>query len=185
MSPWDEGDGLDAEVLMRRVLDLVMNAKSMPLSASALISREEVAELLEEALERLPEDLRRARWMLREREEYLAKARREAEEIVESARARAERMVQRTEIVREARRGAERLIEEARDEARRMRHEAEDYCDTRLANFEVVLERLSRTVRAGREKLRGFASLEPGPASPAGAPETGEAPEEAFFDQDR
>jgi vacuolar-type H+-ATPase subunit H len=185
MSPWGEEDRLDAEVLLRRALDLVMNAKSMPLSASALISREEVAELLEGALERLPEDLRRARWMLREREEYLAKARREAEDIVESARVRAERMVQRTEIVREAKRGAERLVEEARDEARRMRHEAEDYCDRRLANFEVVLERLSRTVRAGREKLRGFTPIEAGGAGVAGAGEAVEGPEEGFFDQDR
>ena len=41
----------------------------------------------------------------------------------------------------------------ARDEARRLRLEAEDYCDQKLAAFEVVLDRTIKTVAAGREKL--------------------------------
>ena len=92
--------------------------------------------------------------MLKEREEFLAKVQREADEILESARVRAERMVQRTEIVREAQHLATKTVEEARDESRRLRLEAEDYCDQKLASFEIVLERTIKTVQAGREKLR-------------------------------
>lgn len=175
----------DSEALLRRVVEVVANAKSMPLSASVLISKDEVLELLEEAVERLPEDLRQARWIMREREEYLAKAKREADEIVESARVRAERMVQRTEIAREAQHAAKRLMEDAREDARRLRHEAEDYCDQRLANFEIVLERLSRTVQAGREKLRGMSPPEEAEAAPAAPSEVDSGAGDAFFDQDR
>lgn len=178
-------DNPDAETLLRRVIEVVNNAKSMPLSASVLISKDEVLELLEDALERLPEELRQSRWMLKERDEFLDKVRREGDEILEAARLRAERMVQRQEIVREAQHTAQRTVENARDEARRLRHEAEDYCDQKLASFEIVLERTIKTVQAGRDKLR------PTPLPDATEGELGyvdgEAAgeeEEGFFDQD-
>jgi hypothetical protein len=185
------GDYPDSETLLRRVAEIINNAKSMPLSSSVLLNnKDEVLELMEEALERLPAELRQARWMLKERQEFLAKVQREGDEILEAARVRAERMVQRTEIVREAQHVAQRTVEEARDEARRLRHEAEDYCDQKLAAFEIVLERTTKTVQAGREKLQ----VTPLPPSdegdlPFGVIE-GEGPgaepaDEGFFDQDQ
>src|SRR3954447_11279362 len=131
-------DQPDAETLLRRVAELIANAKSLPLSTSVRIEKDELLELLEEAINRLPEELRQARWLLKEREEYLAKVQREGDDILEAARARAERMVQRTEIVRSAQATARRTIEDAQDEARRLRHEAEDYCDQKLAAVAVV-----------------------------------------------
>ena len=152
------GDQVDAETLFRRVLEIVSNAKSMPLSSSVMITKDEVVELLDEGIARLPTELREARWMLKEREEFLAKVTREGDEILDDARLRAERMVERQEIVREVRHTSKRLVEEAREEASRLRHEAEDYCDQKLAAFEVVLERTTKTVQAGREKLRATPS---------------------------
>ena len=173
----------DAETLVRRVAEIITNAKSMPLSASVMVSKDEVLELLEEALARFPEELRQARYILREREEFLAKTQREGDEILEAARLQAERMVERQEIVREARHTAQRLVEDARDQARHLRHEAEDYCDQKLAAFEIVLDRTMKTVQGGRAKLR---------VTPLPAPEPGElgfadgeaGPDDSFFDQD-
>ncbi len=177
----------DVESLLRRAIDVVGNAKSMPLSTSVLISRDEVLELLEDAVELLPDEMREARWMLREREEYLAKTKREGERILEAARVQAERMVQRTEIARQAHNSAQRTLEKAKDEASRLRHEAEDFCDQKLAAFEIVLERTAKMVQAGREKLQvvGAPVAEDGRAAPV-APEAQEASpaDEAFFDQD-
>ena len=143
----------DTETLLKRVVELINNAKSMPLSASVLISKDEVLELLESAIEKLPDELRQARWMLKERQEFLDKVQREARRDPGGGPHRAERMVQRTEIVREAQHTAQRSVDTAREDARRLRHEAEDYCDQKLAAFEIVLERTIKTVQAGREKL--------------------------------
>jgi hypothetical protein len=148
------GEERDAEALVRQALDLVMTAKQMPLSASVLISREEVADVLQGALERMPEELRQARWLLKEREDFLAERSREADALLEEVRVQAERMVQRTEIVRQANHVAQRILDDANEEARRLRHEAEDYADQKLASFEIVLDRTIKTVRAGREKLQ-------------------------------
>jgi len=177
---------LDAEGLINRVLDVVSTAKAMPLSASVLVSRDEVTDLLSAALERLPDELREARWLLRERAEFMAEREREAEALMDDVRAQAERMVSRTEVVRQANQVAQRILDDANDEARRMRHEAEDYCDQKLAGMEIVLERIMRTVQAGRAKLQATA---PPPDVPAAAPPTpgptDDAPtEDGFFDQD-
>ena len=174
----------DADTLLRRVVEIVNNAKPIPLSNTVrLDSKDEVLELLEDAIERLPEELRQARWLLKEREEFLAKVRREADDILNDARARAERMVQRTEIVREAQRTAERTVEDADAEARRLRHEAEDYCDQKLASFEIVLERTMKTVQAGRDRLR-VTPLPVAQEGELGGGAEGGAADEAFFDQD-
>ena len=177
---------LDAQGLLRQAVDVVATARTMPLSASVLVARDEVLELLQGALDRLPDELRQARWLLRERDEFLAARQREADVLLDDVRAQAERMVQRTEIVRQANQVAQRILDDAREESRRLRHEAEDYCDQRLASFEIVLERTLKTVQAGREKLNAVPPPLPedelrgmGAAGPADALETG------FFDQDR
>ena len=179
---------MDTEGLVHRAIDIVATAKAMPLSDSVLVSRDEVLELLEAALERLPDELRQARWLLREREEFLAERSREAEALMEEVRAQAERMVSRTEVVRQANQVAQRILDDANEEARRMRHEAEDYCDQKLAGMEIVLERIMRTVQSGRQKLQATAPppAPEGARGVAGADVPGEegTSEDGFFDQD-
>jgi hypothetical protein len=179
----------DTEALLRRVIEIIQGTRTLPLSSSVkLDNKEEVLELLDQACHELPEETRRARWLLKERDEYVAKMQREGDDILQAARLQAERMVQRTEIVREAQSTARRVVEDGRDEARRLRLEAEDYCDQKLAAFEVVLDRTIKTVAAGREKL----SMTPppvldGPDFAIAGIEMDDtvAGEDAFFDQDR
>src|SRR4030088_3469122 len=101
----------DTEALVRRLIEIVNNARTMPMSNTIRLTKDEIQELLEEALDRLPEELKRGRGMLKEREEFLGKTSRDGEDILEAARVRAERMVQRTEIVREAAHTAQKLVE--------------------------------------------------------------------------
>jgi cell division septum initiation protein DivIVA len=169
----------DAEQLLRRAIDVIATAPTMPLSSSPRIDRDEIIELLEEALHRLPEEMRHARWMIKERQDFVTKTRREADELLEAARVQAERMVQRTEVVRAAEQRARQLNEAAEADARRLRHETEDFLDQRLGSFEVLLDKLTRTVQTGRAKLA------------IGAPDDGfedagtDDPTKGFFDQDR
>ena len=181
------------ETLIQRAHDHVAAARPLPLSSSVMVARDELLDLLDRALDRLPGELRDARWLLKERDEFLAARQREADQLLDDVRAQAERMVQRTEIVRQANQVAQRILEDAREEARRLRHEAEDYCDQKLAAFEIVLDRTVKTVRAGRAKLQVTPLLS---GTVAGTDETGDSAkgwkgepssqesEERFFDQD-
>ena len=171
----------DAEALMRRAVDIIASAPNMPLSSTPRIDRDEIIEILDDALARLPEELRQARWMLREKQEFVNKARREADEIIEAARVQAERMVQRTEVVRAAESRARTVVENAEADARRLRMETEDFLDQRLGSFEILLDRLMKTVATGRQRLSIGSQPdvdEPQPTDPSGEIQ-------GFFDQDR
>jgi cell division septum initiation protein DivIVA len=169
----------DAETLLRRAIDIIATAPTMPLSSSPRIDRDEIIELLEESLNRIPEELRQARWMLKERQEFVAKTRREADELLEAARVRAERMVQRTEVVRAAEQRARSVMETAEADSRRLRHETEDFLDQRLGSFEILLDKLSKTVNSGRQRLS--IGGEPDETT---AIDVDDDPTNAFFDQD-
>ncbi len=145
----------ETEDVLLSLRDVIEAARPVPLSASSMIAKEEVLDLVDEALAQLPEELRAARWLLKEREEFLARTRHEADEIVAQAKARAERMVQRTEVVKAAEQQAYEIVESAQADARRLRHEVEDFCDQKLASFEIVLDRTQKLVAAGRSKLQG------------------------------
>jgi ElaB/YqjD/DUF883 family membrane-anchored ribosome-binding protein len=165
----------DTETLLLRLREMIENGRSMPMSASVLVNREELLELIDDSIHGLPAELRQARWLLKEREEFLGQARRDADDIVEAGRSQAERMVERTEVVREARRVAQQAVDTAEAQARQMRHEAEDYVDQKLAAFEVVLERTMQAVQRGRERLQVITEPE------FGVEDEGDG---GFFDQD-
>ena len=94
--------GPGAEALIRRAINIISSARPMPLSTSVMVSRDEIVELLEEAVEELPEEFREARYLLRERDEFIATARTDADLVIEEARARVTQMVQKTEVSRAA-----------------------------------------------------------------------------------
>jgi cell division septum initiation protein DivIVA len=153
---------VDIRSRIQQIVELVEGAKSMPLSSSVLVNQQEILELLEAALNDLPEEIKQARWVVKDREDLLAKARRDAQALVERARAEQARLVSAQEVAKAAQEEAERLLAEAREMARQMRLEAEDYVDAKLAQYEIVLdkthtelERSMAQVRRGRDKLRG------------------------------
>lgn len=196
MSLFEPSQEPGTEALLRTAIDTVRKAKAVPLSSAVLINRDELLEVLEDAARRVPEEVGNARWMLRERDDFLSQTRREAADILEASRVQAEGMVQRSEIVRQAQHAAQRILDGAQDQSRRLRREAEDYCDRKLGTFEEMLERTARSVQAGRRKLHetpaltvsgSLANIASGEIRPGGEPEANgpDANGGAFFDQDR
>lgn len=141
--------------LLQQLRSVIEAARPVPLSASSMINKEEILEIIDQVGRHMPEELRSARWLLKEREEFLTKVQGEGDDLLNQARAQAEQMVQRTEVVKAADQRARQIVEHADSEARRMRREAEDYCDQKLASFEAALDKTRAVVSAGRAKLRG------------------------------
>lgn len=168
-----------AESLLRQAIELVKEARPMPLSASSMINKEEVLAVLTAAVQGLPDELRSARWLLKERDDFLARVQREGDEIIARARTRAEQMVQRTELVKAAEDRARRVVADADERAKNLRLETEDWCDQKLGGMEVVLERTMRTVASGRARLQGAVEQHAETDEPEPL-----LPDELVFDQD-
>jgi hypothetical protein len=143
------------EALIEKLAELVADARSMPLSSSALVNRQEVLDLIELLRGSLPAEITRARSILKDGEEVLERAGHEAQRVLERARQERERLLSKTEIVQAAAREADRLVAEAESTSKRIRAESEAYVESKLANFEVVLQKTLQAVERGRQRLAG------------------------------
>ncbi len=168
---------------LRRVPDaldelvaLVESARAVPLSASCVLPREHVLDVLDELRAALPKALQDAREVLVARQELLGQARdrrdratgearaeaervlsaatAEADRLLAAARAEAALLVSADGVRRAAEAEARGVLAAARERADRLRADADAYADARLAALEVTLARLLGTVERGREVLR-------------------------------
>ena len=148
------------------------------MSASVSINRDEFGAILQDAIDGLPEELREARWLLKERDE-VRRAGRSTKRSGSSTRPGCgpSAWSRRTSSCARPGATAEEILEDAERRAAAMRHEAEDYVDRKLAAFEVVLD---RTMQTGAEGPRA-----PPGARPVARSSTRPTPTRAgFFDQD-
>jgi len=159
------------EITLVGVLDaiehLVHGARAMPMSSSVLVNRDEVLALVERARADLPDELAHAQEILAGADRVHADARARADEVLAGARRRAAELVSQEAVVLAAERRAAELVAAAQAEAAVLRRDADDYCDRRLADFEIDLGRLLSQVQAGRAKLAARLEHE----APAAAPD--------------
>src|SRR6266852_514443 len=144
---------MDVLVLIDKLDDLVHNAKAVPLTDQVRIDREEIYDILDQMRATIPEEIKQARWIVKERQEMLAEAKRECDRILGEAREQAVREASQTEIVKIAEKQAQDIIDEARRAARETRLEMEDWADGILATLEVNLDKFLGAVKRGRERL--------------------------------
>lgn len=146
---------MDVLALIDKLDDLVHNARAVPLTDQVRIDREAVYEILDQMRSTIPEEIKQARWIVKERQEMLAEAKREADRIVDEAKEKAERQASQQEVVKLAEKQAAELLDDARMREREVRLGAEDYADEVLGTLEVNLEKFTAAVRRGRERLQG------------------------------
>ena len=140
---------MDVLVLIDKLDDLIHNAKRtmMPGSDQVRLDREEIYDILDQMRATIPEEIKQARWIVKERQEMLAEAKREAERILKEARDEQMRLISEEEVVKQAERQAEEIVEEARAREREIRLGAEDYADDILNTLEVNLQKFTAAVQ--------------------------------------
>jgi F0F1-type ATP synthase membrane subunit b/b' len=146
---------MDSIEKISTAITMIEEARGVPLSASCVVHRGEILEVLEGARDYLPADLFEAEKLLATRDQIIEDGRVSAETMVATAREDVARMVEQTAIVQSARDEAQRILDEARDLAAQERAEVEEYIDGRLATLEVILNKTMDAVARGRERLEG------------------------------
>jgi F0F1-type ATP synthase membrane subunit b/b' len=153
---------------------MVAEARGVPLSASAVIPREEALKLVRELRDAIPQEHQQAREILDEREKVLTDAHEKASYIVEQAREERSRLLAKAEVVKAAEAEAARIVGEATTQAEDLKHKADDYVDAKLANFEIIMNKMMRTAARGREQLRRRMEAHTGEIEPLELDDSGE-----------
>ena len=146
---------MDVMALIDRIEESMDSGRSVPLMRGRLVDIEKVYEIIDEIRGNFPDELKQARWIVKERQEMLEEAEKEANRILEEARDRADSMASEQEVVRRAAEQAASILDDARQQEREIRLGAEDYADEMLANLEVNLGKLLTAVQRGRDRLQG------------------------------
>jgi hypothetical protein len=146
---------MDSIEKLNAAITLIEEARGVPLSASCVVHRGEILEILDGARVALPTDLDQAIEIISSRDLIIEEARTSAEHMSATAREDVARMVEQTAIVQAARDEAQRILDDARALAEEERAEVESYIDGRLATLEVILNKTMEAVARGRERLEG------------------------------
>jgi len=146
---------MDSIEKLASAITLVEEARGVPLSASCVVHRGEMLELLDEAKSALPVDFESAQKVISARDAIIEEGRLSAEQMISMAREDVARMVEQTSIVQNARDEARKILADARDKGLQEKAEVEEYIDGRLATLEVILNKTQDAVARGRERLAG------------------------------
>lgn len=146
---------MDSIEKLASAITLVEEARGVPLSASCVIHRGEMLELLDEARAALPKDFESAQRVISMRDSIIEEGRLSAEAMISMAREDVARMVEQTSIVQNARDEARKILDDAREQGIHEKAEVEEYIDGRLATLEVILNKTQDAVSRGRERLAG------------------------------
>jgi vacuolar-type H+-ATPase subunit H len=151
---------VDVHAKLAEIRKTVEDARSMPMSASAVVNRADVLALLDELTDALTAAFTDAQKLMSDRDSLVDEGRSEAAHIVEDARNERERIVSDTEVFRVAKRQADEVLEHASTESEELRKEIDDYVDGKLATFEITLERTMEAVKRGRDRLAGRSAFD-------------------------
>ncbi len=144
---------------------VIENARSVPMSASCMVPRDHLLDLLDDLRESLPEDVQAAGAIVEQRTEILQQAQAEAERLTGRTRAESEQLLssarrQRDELLGTARRQRDELLAEAQADAEDILAEAEAEAERLVAEGMTHREALLADAQAQQAELLAAAQAE-------------------------
>lgn len=143
----------DSEYYLNRLEEKLKTARKLPLSEQCVVDRMELLLLLDNARKSLPDDLRRAQWLLEQNHNLIAETRKEAEKIMRDAEQEIAKMVDEHEITQAAQDEAQRIMEEAGMQSRQIHDEAMAYVSNLLQDLESQLTEMLVYVRKNKSQF--------------------------------
>lgn len=144
---------MDILQLIDRLEELIDRGTHLPLSNKVAIEEEAFLNIIDQMRITIPQEIKLAREVQREKDKYIAQANDEARRIIAQAREDAAKALDEHELRRQAQQQAEQILQEAREEAARIRLGADDWAETKLRELAKVVGQLEDTIRNGLRAL--------------------------------
>lgn len=155
---------VDILKLVDELEDILNEAKSSFMSAGGtrkIVDAAEMIDILNDIRDHYPEEVARARRVVKERDELLEAAQTEAGRIIEDAKAQAVILASEQEVARLAQQQANEIMDDAREYERETRFQIEDYCEQLLTHVEDNLLKVAKQVTDCRERFNSQVSTGP------------------------
>lgn len=139
-----ETESLSVMELLEVLEDLLDNAKTAPFSSKVLVDRDAMYEVLKDIRLFLPNEIKKSKWVMDERNKILVNAQEEADNIRQEAEKEREiklsRLLDEHELTKYARDEAEKIMDEARVMSKELRLGAMQHVDGLLSDISKLFE---------------------------------------------
>ena len=134
--------------------NVLANSATLPLTGKSLVDKDEILELINEIRLNLPEDLKKAKNILDERDSILNEAQRQAEEVLSDADHAIGMYIKEHEVTKEAYKQANDIVANAQKNAREIRTGSREYAEGILIKVQDILKDTISVIDSNREELR-------------------------------
>ncbi|WP_368487682.1 ATPase [Clostridium sp. BJN0013] len=134
---------MDVIKLLEYLQEIVDTSAKVPLSKKVMVNKNEISEILDRIINCLPSELKKAQWIIEEKERILTEAVQEADDIKKQNLNLLRRQIENHDITKEANIRAEEIISSAQKNAKAIRVGARDYADEMLSQLDSEILRKS------------------------------------------
>ena len=126
--------------LLEYLQDLVENSPKVPMSGKVMIDKREIIEVADQIINYLPDQFKKAEWVMNERERILNEAKKEYDSVRKETMTMMRQNVENHDIVKEAKARAQEIIASAQRDAKAIRLGSRDYSDEILTQLDKEIE---------------------------------------------
>jgi len=126
--------------LLEYVQDLVENSPKVPMSGKVMIDKREIIEVLDQIINYMPDQFKKAEWVMNERERILNEAKKEYDSVRKETMTMMRQNVENHDIVKEAKVRSQEIIASAQRDAKAIRLGSRDYSDEILTQLDKEIE---------------------------------------------
>lgn len=142
--------------------DLLDSAASVPFSVKkSIIDCDQMRDYINEIRLNLPQEIKQAKLIVRDRQSIMTDANKEADSIIRRAEDRAKVIVSNDEITKQAKLKATDIINQAQSRARELKNAANKYIDDVLVKTEECLQSNLADVRRTRQAVKTLPAQTP------------------------
>ncbi len=153
---------MNIEELINELDEIVINAMPLPMTnGKCIINKEEFKDIIQDIRLAIPSEIKQGKNIVADRNEIVAKARKEAEDIIEKAKKDANKLLGENEIMKLATMKATEMITNANAKAKEMKAMANDYSDSVLAQMEESLAKALIELKKTRTSIKTPQKNEP------------------------
>ena len=144
---------MDLQYLIDRLETIVTGAKRVPISNKLMLDEQELADLIDQMRTVIPEEVRTARKIMRERDSILSEAQQQADDVLKNAHQQAEMLLDEQGLLAEAQARANQFMEEVESQAQERIQGADEYARQVLSQLRDQLGRHLKTIEKGLDAL--------------------------------
>lgn len=126
--------------LLEYLQDLVENSPKVPMSGKVMIDKKEIIETIDQIINYMPDQFKKAEWVMNERERILNEAKKEYDSVRKETMTMMKQNVENHDTVKEAKLRAQEIITSAQRDAKAIRLGSRDYSDEILTQLDKEIE---------------------------------------------